>query len=107
MLQTTTNNRPRSAIGLLIIAVLASLCLNKLVNFIIPLDDDDHVYDRRYLSLSNYSGHIIAYDDSYTATGGEDYDIVDAASSTGEHEMRLRWKSQDIYAFFIQILGKI
>ena len=97
MLQTT-NNRSRSTIGLLIlVVVLFSLCLNKLVNFIIPLDDDDYVYYHRYLSLSNNSGHIIAYDDSYTATGGEDYDI-DISISTDEQDMieRLRWKSQDM-----------
>jgi len=99
MLQTTTNNKPRrSAIGLLIIAILASLCLNKLVNFIIPLDDDDYdsVYNhRRYLSLSNNNTNIIAHDDSYTATGGEDYDDIDVAFPTDMIE-KLRWRPQDM-----------
>lgn len=48
---------------------------------------------RRYLSLSNNNTNIIAYDDSYTATGGEDYDNL--VATRDEYE-RLRWKPQDM-----------
>ena len=42
--------RPRSAaIGLLTIAILATLCLNKLVNYMIPIDDD-----AQYLQVLNH-----------------------------------------------------
>lgn len=56
-MQYTRRRRRTSAISLLSIAILASLCLNKLVNFIIPIDGDTYLqsyhHQKRKLLIDN------------------------------------------------------